>query len=299
MFDMNHDDQPLVGLVTVTFNSSGVIEDFLRSVLAQRHVNFLLYIVDNSSKDDTLSKIVRYTDPRLRVIARSENTGFAGGSNIGMRSALADGCDSVLLINNDTVFEDEMIFRLLQSAKKLNADMIVPKILYFDRPRYLWAAGGGFNRFRGYATFHFGENEIDSEQYNLTRTVEFAPACCMLVSREAINLLGYFDERYFVYTEDADYCWRARSIGLKLWYSPCVSILHKASSLTGGAGSPFVVRYTTRNRVLFIRKHLSLPSAIFFLCALQVLIHWKLISRQDRWSIYRLKQRSFREGLIA
>ena len=127
--------------------------------------------------------------------------------------------------------------------------------------------------------------------------MEFAPGCCILIRRSAIERVGYFDERFFVYTEDADYCWRAKDLGVSLWYTPSVSLLHKVSSLTGGANSPFYVRYTTRNRVFFLRKHFSLLTTLPWLCALQVLFHWRLLFGGDSWRKYCLKQRAFMEGM--
>jgi GT2 family glycosyltransferase len=285
-----------VGLVTVTYNSGGVIDDFLRSVLSQDHRNFILYLVDNASSDDTLARARLHPDGRIRVLESGENVGFAAGCNLGMRAALAEGCSHVLLINNDTVFDSHLICALLSAEAQLAADIVVPKILRHGEAGRVWSAGGGFDRLRGYASFHIGEDEVDSGQYERPRRVEFAPGCCMLLSRNAIGRLGYFDERYFVYTEDADYCWRARALGMTLWYTPAASLLHKVSSLTGG-GSPFSVRYTTRNRVLFLRKNLPAYAAFGWLLALQLLMLGKLLLGAENWSHYLIRQRAFREGL--
>jgi GT2 family glycosyltransferase len=291
------DSIAMVAVVTVTYNSGAVVDEFMRSVLSQNHRSLLVYVIDNASSDDTLPRVRQFQDPRIRVIESGGNVGFAAGCNIGMRAALAEGCSHVLIINNDTTFDPTLVSRLLQSATELGADLTVPKIYRFDEPRRIWAAGGRFRRLRGYASVHLGEEELDTGQYERPRPVEFAPGCCILIRRSAIERVGYFDERYFVYTEDADYCWRAQSLGLTLWYTPGASLLHKVSSLTGGAGSPFFVRYTTRNRVLFIRKHLSLPARLLWLMSLQLLIHWRLLARKENWATYRLKQRAFREGL--
>jgi GT2 family glycosyltransferase len=284
-----------VGLVTVTYNSGGVIDDFLESVLDQDHPDFVLYVIDNASSDDTLAKVARRRDDRVRVIESGANIGFAAGCNRGMRVAFAAGCSHVLLINNDTVFGPALISGLLAAESQLGADITVPKIMRFDQQDRIWAAGGGFQRLRGYASFHIGEDERDTGQYATPRRIEFAPGCCLLLGRAAVDRIGYFDERYFVYTEDADYCWRAGKLGMSLWYAPQVSLLHKVSSLTG-VRSAFSIRYTTRNRVLFIRKHLSGFAGFMWLVALQLLMHWRLLTRADDWNIYRIRQRAFREG---
>lgn len=286
-----------VGVVTVTYNSGDVIDDFLRSALSQGHASFVLYIVDNASVDDTLLRIRRSPDSRIRIIQSEGNVGFAAGCNTGMRAALTEGCSHILILNNDTVFDASLVSRLLCAERDLGADLTVPKIYRFDEPNRLWAAGGRFRRLRGYASIHIGEDEIDAGQYETPSQVEFAPGCCILIRRSAIERIGYFDERFFVYTEDADYCWRAKGLGISLWYTPSVSLLHKVSSLTGGASSPFYVRYTTRNRVLFLRKHFSLITVLPWLCALQALFHWRLLFGGESWRKYCVKQRAFMEGL--
>jgi GT2 family glycosyltransferase len=287
-----------VAVVTVTYNSGDVIDDFMRSILAQEHRSVVVYIIDNASTDDTLRRVGEFHDSRIRVIESGGNVGFAAGCNTGMRVALADGCSHVLILNNDTVFGSTLVSGLLRAEADLGADITVPKIYRFDEPNRLWAAGGRFRSLRGYASEHLGEDEIDTGQYETARQVEFAPGCCFLIRSSAIDRLGYFDERYFVYTEDADYCWRAKSLGVKLWYTPSVSLLHKVSSLTGGSGSSFFVRYTTRNRVVFIRKHLPAHTALPWLLALQLLIHWRVLSRREPWVTYRIKQRAFWEGMV-
>ena len=80
-----------VGVVTVTYNSSFVIDGFLRSLLQQTHADFLLYIVDNASTDTSLEQVARYPDPRIHVIANASNCGIAEGNNQGIRSALQAG----------------------------------------------------------------------------------------------------------------------------------------------------------------------------------------------------------------
>src|SRR5262245_12001206 len=188
----------------------------MQSVLAQNHGDFILYVVDNASADDTLAKVARYRDARVRVIQSGANIGFAAGCNSGMRAAFAEDCSHVLLINNDTVFDPSLISGLLAAEAQLGADITVPKILRHDAPGVIWAAGGGFRKLRGYASFHIGEDERDTGQYSTPQRIDFACGCCVLLNRAAVERLGWLDERYFVYTEDADYSWRAGQLGMKL-----------------------------------------------------------------------------------
>src|SRR5205823_1449843 len=97
----------------------------MESLLKQSHRQFRLFAVDNCSSDNTLALLGQYSDGRVTVIRSAVNVGVAEGNNIGIRAALADGCTSVLLINNDTVFDADLISTLHQGLRKYQCDMIV------------------------------------------------------------------------------------------------------------------------------------------------------------------------------
>jgi GT2 family glycosyltransferase len=143
------DKRSLIGVVTVTFNSESVLAGFMDSIFKQSHLEFFLYIIDNASSDGTLQVLSEYKDPRIVLITNQTNVGVAEGNNIGIRAALGGGCASVLLINNDTVFEPNLISKLADGLLEHECDMIVPKIVFFDDPKKIWSAGGYFNALRG------------------------------------------------------------------------------------------------------------------------------------------------------
>jgi len=286
-----------IGAVTVTYNSGQVIEPFLRSLLAQTHADFILYVVDNRSSDDTLERLARYRDPRIEVIANAANLGIAEANNQGIRAALASACDSVLLINNDTEFESSLLQKLVAGLLEFGCGMIAPKILFYDNPHLIWSAGGGFNPLKGYAGFHRGVGQLDRGQFDQPKRVDHAPACCLLVRREVFSRVGLMDDRYFVYLDDSDFCYRARCAGVHLVYFPAATMLHKASTLTGGPESDFSVRYRTRNQVYFMLKHLGVLRALYFLPAYQLYLLVRLIAGRFGLSSYFLRQKAFAEGM--
>ena len=228
-----------IGIVTVTYNSGQVIDDFMKSLLAQTYREFLLYIIENASTDNTLDRIAAYHDPRIIVLVNTKNNGIAGGNNQGICAAFDGGCGDILLANNDIVFEPGLLAGLIADLDASGGDMIVPKIYYHDVPNKIWCAGGRFNRWLGYANRHDGQDEIDHGQYETVRQIEYSPTCCMLIRKTVFDRVGLFDETYFVYFDDTDYCFRVMKAGLKLIYTPHVSLLHKVSSLTGATNHHF------------------------------------------------------------
>ena len=291
-----------VGIVTVTYNSISVINDFIQSLLAQNFKNWVLYVVDNASKDETLNHIerekYRFTLPSsLQIIANTDNRGVAGGNNQGIHEALAGGCTHVLLLNNDTVFEPQLIENLLRGLGMYQCAMIVPKMLYFDPPDKIWCAGGFFDTHAAYVGRHIGNGERDQGQYDQARAIEYAPTCCTLIEAGVFQSIGYMDEKYFVYYDDTDFCFRAFQKGIRQFYDPAIKLWHKVSSLTQGEDSPFSIKYMTRNRAYFIRKNLPWATGVFWLIACQCLYLSRWLLGKESLTLFRLRESSFIAGL--
>ncbi len=285
-----------VGVVTVTYNSGKVLDDFFDSLLAQTHRDFLLFVVDNASEDDTLRKIRERDDPRIVLIANEKNTGGTGGDNQGIRAALDAGCGSVLLLNNDTAFGPGLIESLVSGLDAHDCQMIAPKMLFHDRPNRIWCAGGRFSPWQTYAGVHRGEGRVDRGQYDTAMRVAYCPTCCMLIRRVVFESIGVMDEKYFLYWDDTDLCLRAARAGFRLVYLPEATLWHKVSSLTGGYQSLAALRYVVRNRVYFIRK--NVPPVwrpyCFWFCFVRAVLG--LLMGRDSLQVFRLRQEWFREG---
>jgi GT2 family glycosyltransferase len=286
-----------VGVVTVTYNSGRVIDPFMDCILKQDYEDFVLYVIDNCSSDATLRQVKRYQDSRIVVIANQNNVGVAEGNNQGIRAALLANCEYVLLINNDTEFEADLISNLFQGSRRYKCDMIVPKILYHDQPNIIWYAGGGFSRLRGYSSPHWGMGCRDTGQFDTPCQIGYAPTCCMLVHREVFRHVGLMDARYFVYFDDTDFCFRARKNGQKLYYMPSVQLLHKVSSLTGGTESSFAVWYKTRNHVYYLVKNLGWLHCLYYLPLYQLKIAAKLLTGWLSVGDFRVSEAGFWEGI--
>jgi GT2 family glycosyltransferase len=288
--------EPKIGIVTITYNSASCIEDFLRCSLNQSFQNFLLIIVDNNSTDDTVSRINDCSDERIHLIQNSENYGVARGNNIGSEFAISELCDYVMLINNDTEFDETLFAGLFAAMEQFNVSVIVPKIHYFEPKGMIWYAGGNFKPVRGWYVDHYGLDIVDTGQFDDIKTVRYAPTCCMLVKASVFSLVGMMDEKYFVYHDDSDFCFRLGKRNIEILYFPKTILIHKASSLTGGSQTNFSIYYLSRNAMYFAKKNLGL----YFYIALvieQVLIVVKAITFQEKFSVLKLRQKAFFDGI--
>jgi GT2 family glycosyltransferase len=297
-----------IGVVTVTFNSEEVIDDFMKSLLAQTHENFSLFVIDNASKDGTLAKFKNWPESRLTVVTNQINMGVAAGNNQGIKLALEAGCDFILLINNDTVFEQDLLSKLLQVIKQMSCSIATPKMMYYLSPDTIWYAGGFFYKRNGYIPHHRGINEKDIAQYNYLEKVDYAPTCCTLIKKEVFADIGLMDEKYFVYADDTDFFYRIWKDGRHImFYVPWIEFYHKVGSLTKSKrGNPesqygeFYIKYTTRNNIYYLKKQRSIYS-IFYIVYYYLKINlsfWITGRWQRNIKTFLLLQQSFWEGLF-
>ena len=243
----------MISIVTVTYNSAEVIEDFIASLSAQSFTDFEVLFIDNASTDNTVEIINRHPDPRFIVVANQQNLGFTAGCNQGIRHAIAHGRSSLLLINNDTTFPTDLLEQLFLGLSK--APVTVPKMLYYSPANRIWTAGGRFLRYNGFRSAHTGLDEIDHGQYDTPANISFAPMCCMLIKTEVFESIGLLDQAIFAYCEDTDFCIRLGKANLAIRYIPDAVIYHKVSSLTGGTKSDFYVKNAAFGKAYVLTKH--------------------------------------------
>lgn len=226
--------------------------------MANNYPNFDVILIDNGSRDNSIEILSQLSYPNLLFIKNKQNLGFAEGNNIGIRHALENGADFVLLLNNDTIVKEDFISELIKQARKYpNAGAIGPKIYFLDRPNIIWFAGGYIDW--KYDGAHFGYGEEDKGKYDVARRVDFISGCAMLLRRAALEKVGLLDSSLFAYHEDVDWCYRARKLGLECIYIPYPEVWHKGGSATKKKGrmSPFHRYLGTRNKIVVAKKNLG------------------------------------------
>ncbi len=251
--------QPYIGIVTVLYNSDEVLPDFFASLASQTGVRFRLYVIDNGTTDSgtRLSEaLAREHGIDAVCVFNNANGGVAKGNNQGIERALADGCSHVLLANNDTAFGAATIVTLLDAMLTAKEICATPKIMFHDEPELIWYGGGHISALTAKSP-HYGEGQRDVGQFDTQKRVGYAPTCFMLFDRGVFAAVGLMDETYFVYSDDVDFVWRMSKKDLHVLYVPTSVVLHKVSTSTGGARTPFSAYYTNRNRVYFLRKNFA------------------------------------------
>lgn len=236
-----------VGIVLVNYNGLEVQEACVLSLERMIFQDYEVVVVDNHSSDGSVERL-KQLFPRVHVLEQQSNCGYAAGNNIGIRYSMQLGTEYTLLLNNDTEVSETMLAILMRGITEKS--VTVPKIYFHQEPEKIWSAGGTIQWGKG-ETHNRGIYETDCGQYEKEEAVTFAPACCMLIPNKIFLDIGCFNEKYFMYFEDTDFCMRLQEAGYLIKYMPESILWHKVSSSTGGENSLKQIYYMTRNRLFF------------------------------------------------
>ena len=245
-----------VSVVIPNFNGIAFLDSVLASLEGQTLSNFEVILVDNGSTDGSCS-FVTANYPWVHLIELSENFGFCGAVNAGIRAAKAP---YVLLLNNDTEVKEDFVEEMLAAIRRhKNAFSCGARMVqYHDRDRlddvgnYYCALGWAFARGRG----------EDIHAYETEDKIFSACAGAAIYRKKIIEKIGYFDEEHFAYLEDTDIGYRARIYGYENWYAPKAIVYHVGSGTSGSRYNQFKTRYSSRNNIYLIYKNMPLLQII-------------------------------------
>ena len=253
-----------VSVVIPNFNGIAFLDSVLASLEGQTLNNFEVILVDNGSTDGSCS-FVTANYPWVHLIELSENFGFCGAVNAGIRAAKAP---YVLLLNNDTEVKEDFVEEMLAAIRRhKNAFSCGARMVqYHDRDKlddvgnYYCALGWSFARGRG----------KDIHAYETEDRIFSACAGAAIYRKKILEKIGYFDEEHFAYLEDTDIGYRARIYGYENWYAPKAIVYHVGSGTSGSRYNQFKTRYSSRNNIYLIYKNMPLLQIILNLPFLAV-----------------------------
>lgn len=261
---MRESVEKLVSVVVLAWNQVDETIECLNSLSKSDYTNMEVLLVDNGSTDGTSQSIQRDFS-QVRIIRTNSNVGIARGYNLGIEYSLGHGADYVMVMNNDTVVAPRMISQLVGAmVGHPDIGMVMPKIFYYGNKNLLWSAGASWHPIPPRVTF-IGLNSVDGPRFARTAPIEYAPSCCLLISKSALEKVGYFDGGYYFYFDDWDYSTRLRNAGFKILLVAEAHLWHKVSMSTQKTGHPAQWWHTMgRSSVRFYLRHKSWISLAFF-----------------------------------
>lgn len=261
-----------IAIVILNYNGIKNTLECIESLRAcdKKNIDLEIIVVDNNSSDNSKELLRKHKS--VSLIENHLNLGYSGGMNSGVRKALQDKADYILLLNNDIVADTKFLANMVKKAKK---DTILSPKIYFaknfefhknryhkkDLGRVIWYAGGKID-WKNVLGVHIGVDEIDKRQFSKFHSTDFATGAAIFIPRQVFEKIGLLNENYFLYFEDIDFCIRAKEAGFKIMFEPSAIIWHKNAATTGGSGSHLQDYFISRNRLLFAFKYAKLKTKL-------------------------------------
>ncbi|MBI2064679.1 MAG: glycosyltransferase family 2 protein [Candidatus Yanofskybacteria bacterium] len=224
--------------------------NLLNSLADQTDKDFQIIVVDNASVEEDFSALGGSAPGgnNILLIRNEKNLGFSGGNNIGIKKALENGSNWVVLINNDTVVESSFIGALKAKLGGLEGIVGIP------------LAEDGYTAYYGLIewlkpTLRHGYNPLYSEYLRRNRSY-YSIGAAMAIHENVFDEIGLLDEKYFLYFEDADFSLRAGRASVPINFIDEPKVQHKEVSKTNRKlGNPLLLRYHYRNALYFNQKN--------------------------------------------
>jgi GT2 family glycosyltransferase len=240
-------EPPVASAIVLNYNGRGFVEEAVQSLIDQDLPGLEVLVVDNGSTDGSADEVASRFGDRVRLIRSARNLGFGAGNNLALREARGR---HLILLNNDAVAAPSFARELVAAAEAdEGVGMVAARVLDYGRRNVLDTVGhllypDGLNRGRG-------RLEEDRGQYDACRTALFPSGAAGLYTRRMLDDIGLFDERFFLYGDDAELGLRGRVAGWGCALAPRAIAYHHYSR-SAGAYSSLKAFYVERNRVLVL-----------------------------------------------
>ncbi len=249
----------ILSIIILSYNTKELTVKCLESIVSQymeqlENGEFEIIVVDNASSDASASKIsnLKSQISNLKVIKNKENLGFAKGCNIGARESRGR---YLLFLNSDTEVLDRGFLGMIKFLEENdNVTILGGKLLNKDGSAQP-SCGKFYNLFNLFLMLmgieRFGV--LKSSPKNIQR-VDWVSGGCMMIRSKFFQEIGGFDEKFFMYTEDMELCFRAKKIDNPTYFYPNVKVLHKT---LGSSSKAFAIINIYKGLLYFYRKHKS------------------------------------------
>ena len=225
----------MLSIILLSYNTEVILKEALRRVYLPKKINdFEVIVVDNASTDNSCDMVEREF-PQAKLIRHTRNVGFAAGMNIGIKAAKGD---YILLLNSDAyVLEDTLDETVSFMDRNPKVGILGPQLVcedgspqpsarQFPSPWRKWRVLSGVEaRYPRFET-HFDYFHLDDSIIPNTRLVDWVPGTYFVIRRDLLDEIGLLDERFFMYFEEVDYCYRARQANWDVAFHPALTVIH-------------------------------------------------------------------------
>jgi len=252
----------MLSIIIITYNSEKYIENCLNSVYENISDQDEVFVIDNNSHDESVNIVNNLKKNNLFLIKNSENLGFAKAVN---QCLFQEKGDYIFLINPDTEFNEDVLEHLIILANKNNKLGIAGVCQKNNYNKFISSWGNFPSKFskiirklKLYKFLAIGDwieyNYLNKNLFITNRKVDWVSGGFMLIKREVINKVGLFDENFFMYYEDVDYCKRATDAGFEVWYFGKIQVMHFAGA-SSNRRKNYIDSLSRKSLDYYLKKH--------------------------------------------
>jgi GT2 family glycosyltransferase len=244
---------PSVCCIVLNWNDPEETIACVESLKGLEYDNHNIVVVDNASTDKSV-EILKNKFPDITILQNSKNTGYAAGNNIGIKWALENNAEYILVTNNDVIFDRYLLSEFMNVfATFKNLGVATGKVYYKNDPQRIYSGAGKVVRWKC-SGVNRGKLFFRSVQHNTAHEVDYICGVLFIARSEVFKKVGLLDEKFFMYFEDLEFSRRVATHFL-IYYTPRAIAYHKSGGGTRWSNYPdYYLYYHTRNRFWVFNK---------------------------------------------
>lgn len=271
----------MIGIVILNYNTWEITCRCVKSIIETCNLDYKIYIVDNNSQNDSYNSLYKMygSNCNVSLIKSNVNCGYAKGNNIGIDEAIKDGCEYVIVTNNDIIFCDSAIQKLTEFIESNKHVVIVGPKIIFQSGGIQKSSTMRMQTFLEYLRLKKISNNYKIDEENITEATKVysVSGCCFIMRTKLFKEIGAFDEGTFLYNEENILSLQAYKSGYDTYFLPSAKVIH-AHGATAGKQSMFINTEFLKSGFYYWRKYRCLNSFSLILMWIYFTFRWLIKS---------------------
>jgi len=243
--------QKLISIIIVNYNGRKWLKDCLESLEKQTYKKFEIILVDNASSDNSVAYVKKHF-PKVTIVQNKSNRGFAGGNNDGLKAAKGD---YILLLNNDTWSPPDFLEDFIKAFDEYpKAGCVQSKMVLLKDTSKLDLVGSYWTNSSFLYYYGFGK-DADLPQYNKAMPFFTNKGASVMIPRKVIDKIGLFDDDFWLYYEETDFCHRVWLAGYECWYWPKAIVHHAGGGTSIHFDNSLIQFHNFKNKLMSFLKN--------------------------------------------
>lgn len=294
----------MIGIIILNYNTWNETELCVNSIREFNTSPYMIYVVDNCSKDESIQKLeMQYKEAADVVLIRNNsNTGYSSGNNVGIRQAVKDECEYIFIVNSDVELMNDAFTIMIETLKHTPDGMMIGPSVKDNSgqesqlPRHVLTPSVFLYERHPLCLIPYFRRKADRLVHEDENPVVFdgsVAGCCFGIKTEDFKRVGYFDEGVFLYYEEDILGYKMKAIGKKAIYEKSAKVWHKANISTNKEGSAFVQFHRWTSVLYMLKKYAHINKMQQIGISLWNIVSWDILSIGS--SSHRKMLREFRK----